>query len=615
MILDRNRKYSTLLALALANPFVVAPTRVQGSPSVRHLADRSDDTVARPTDPGSDTPFDSDAHRLVDLLRMDIGTWAPDFPGTDLFTGTFDANGEFVRLDVTVDGLVNPPGRADPLAFDPFAFGPNPIYGFIEIDIDEDVDTGGEVDTPQFRYLGNVARFGGLPIDENFDNRVALNRNAFDQDFNTPPFVERHGEEFHLAFLGEIVANGSITVIDGDGDSEFEAGETWLLEGEFFHRAHGYEPFSFVQGGQSPGQYAPVCSLRFKHALESRETQISLVFPLTNVGAGLAGNEVPEAHNADPSDQASILEALEDLEESALFLRMFPTGIPEEELIWSWAFQNPSEQLDAEKWGVTALLGTSYTQPDPSGLYFVWTDVFPDVVLGDVDGDGEQEDDDDVLIADFIGLEDGSDGMIDGRVVLADFASDFSVYDINYDGVIDALDMGAMLCAEYPGNGKTLWRSEKNTIRLIFSSDLDPVGAGDLVIREMLDGGGFGQDLASGFESEVEDDDDGRPRILKITDEGDSDLVHRRWYAIGSVDNWAGGGDFVVAYLVEIGDADGDGALLNLDVGFINSVVPDLFANDDDRRDVDGDGTVLNDDVSTTNVQIPSLAVPKPAGH
>ncbi|UCE61800.1 MAG: hypothetical protein JSU63_08645, partial [Phycisphaerales bacterium] len=146
-----------------------------------------------------------------------------------------------------------------------FRYGDHPVYGFVEIDMDADVWTGGELFAPEYRYLGNVVRFGGNVLHPEFLDRVALDGSAFDDDFLTPPFVERHGEEFHLALIGGQFGAGDIVEVAGDDDGIFEEGETWNIRGPFFHRAHGYELFSFVEGGRYPGEYAPDADLQFRH--------------------------------------------------------------------------------------------------------------------------------------------------------------------------------------------------------------------------------------------------------------------------------------------------------------------------------------------------------------
>ena len=413
----------------------------QASPHEVTYVDGVGDATPRLTDPDADNPFDPDAHRLPDLWEMTIGTWAPDDAEADIFMGNYAGGGKFFRLDLVLGGLVNPPGGANALGFEPFRYGDHPVFGFVEIDMDQDVETGGELDAPQYRYLGNVVRFGGKPAVHDLLDRVALDASAFDGNFLTPPYVERHGEEFHLALLGGQFGTGDLEELAGNGDYVFDEGETWRIFAPLFHRAHGYEPFSLADGGGVPGEYAPVCTVEFSHDTDTDATTISLVFPLTNQGAAQMEGEAEEPNNADPTDQASVLEALTDLHDSAVFLDQYPTGLPEEALITEWQNQDPEEHIDPLAWRITVLLGTSYTAFDPSGEYYVWTDVYPGVVRGDVNGDDEADPQDRQLIQQYIEDEDAEDGVVDGRVELAGFATNFSVFDVNHNSTADDLDV------------------------------------------------------------------------------------------------------------------------------------------------------------------------------
>jgi len=402
------------------------------------------DAVPRPTDPGASAPFDPYEHHLPDLVEMRIGAWAPDEPAEDLFAGRFEddeSKAQFFRVDLVVRGLVNPPGDVRPWAFDPFAFGPHPLYGFVEFDMDRNVDTGGELVAPQYRYLGNIVRFGGNVTEERLQGRAALDAGAFDDDIDTPPFVDRSGEEFHLALLGGEFRLSDILILSGDLDQTFESGETWQVAATFFHRAHGYEEFSFVNGGQSPGQYMPVVTVQFAHDPGGDQTVVSLVFPLTQIGAALQRNEPVEPLDFDPGNQASLHEALYDLEFSADFLRTFPSGDPNEAIIRGWAEQDPTEFLESEKWETTVLLGTSYSIPVSDGVYYVWSDAYPNVDRGDVNGDDEANQTDVPRITEFIEANDFADGVWDGVVAIVDFAVNFSVFDVNHDGRVDDLDL------------------------------------------------------------------------------------------------------------------------------------------------------------------------------
>lgn len=399
--------------------------------------DAAGDAVPRLTDPGADGPFDRQAHHLPDIRKISLGKWDPTDPQLDLFAGTYAPSGKFLRLELALDGVMNPPGPTFAEQFDPFAYGPHPVYGFVELDMDQDADTGGELDNPQFRYVGNVVRFGSKPADPALADRIALDGSAFDGDFLTPPFVERSGEEFHLALLGDLFESIDITEVAGDGDTAFEAGETWWIDAAWFHRAHGYEPFSLATGGAQAGEYAPRCTLQFEHVVETDVTWLTLVFPLKNSGAGSIWGEPPEAPNGDPSDQFSVREALFDLQDSAAFVEQFPSGLPEEDIITGWLNKNPSDFLEPVQWVVTVLLGTSYTSP---GDGLIWTDVSPDGVRGDVNGDMSVDQQDRLMIQQFIEDLDAIDGVVDGRVELADFALDFSVFDIDHSGVADSWD-------------------------------------------------------------------------------------------------------------------------------------------------------------------------------
>ncbi len=435
------RKRLPALSLLLAGCVAVLPAKAD--PDYMTYVDARGDAGARRTDPGGDGPIDPGQHRLIDLREMTIGIWRPTAPQTNVFTGMFHSSGEFFRLDIVLDGLVNPPGDVDPQSFDPFRYGNHPILGFIDVDVDEEAGTGGELEAPEYRYFGNAARFGGWVNLPQVPDRMAADASAFDGDFTTPPFVERSGEEFHLALLGHLFGPGDVVQIVGDGDLVFEAGEVWNIQAAWFHRAHGYEPFSLAVGGTVPGEYAPRCPLRFAHDAANDVTKVSLVFPRKNQGAALMMGQPPEPSNGNPSDQFSVREALLDLYHSAVFLTMFPTGWPEEELIidWvNWDPDGPEDYLDPTEWRLYALLGTSYTAPDPDGALFVWTDVWPGPVRGDVDGDETADEGDKLLISQFTAAHDGDDGLVDGRVSIPGFGPDFRLFDVNHNGGVDILD-------------------------------------------------------------------------------------------------------------------------------------------------------------------------------
>ena len=190
--------------------------------------------------------------------------------------------------------------------------------------------------------------------------------------------------------------------------------------------------------------------------------------------------------------------------------------------------------------------------------------------------------------------------------------------DCNVNLIPDECEVGGPFLAELidskPAHEKTLWRSENNIVRLTFACDISFPGAGDVLVREMLEAPeDFGSDLSSSFTFTVEDNG-GDPRILKIDGESSSTLEHRKWYSIQNVGDWSGVADFEVQYVVQVGDANNDGAVLNSDVLLINASVP-CFSGCDERLDINGDGRILSLDVLIANANVPSFPVDKPSGH
>ncbi len=170
------------------------------------------------------------------------------------------------------------------------------------------------------------------------------------------------------------------------------------------------------------------------------------------------------------------------------------------------------------------------------------------------------------------------------------------------------------LASSIPDSGQSLWRNQKNVIRLTFDGDISVPGAGEVMIQEMIDGGICGDDLSAGFTFTVENDTQGQPRVLRIRETA-SFLQHRKWYAVRNTGAWAAVAPFTVQYVVQVGDANNDGRVLNTDFGLVNAAIPTFSAADDDRRDINGDGRILNTDFGVLNSKIPSFPVAKPSGH
>ncbi len=419
-------------------------------PRVTRLDPRGDN-LARRTDPGGVAPIDPGNHALPDLLSHTIGPWTPQNPTADLFTGQWRADGLFFRLDLVFDGLVNPPGPigcCGQPTFAPFKYGPNPVMGYIELDVDGDVDTGGEIEFPNLRYLGNVARYGGLPQLGRLRERAARDRSAFDGNVSTPPQVERSGEDFHLTLVGWEIDSANILRSD-PSDWLFGPGETWWIQGYLFQRAHGYRQFSSAccRPGAGIGSYEPFVTVQFAHLPGLDQTMVSLVYPLTNAGsAAQRGDPSPQQMDIFTTNQNSILEGLHELRISALAASPADQADPAFALMRSWGAKTPDAFLDPAQWRITVLVGGAYAV-SLNDSFFVWSDIHPNVRRGDFDGNGLVDSNDVALFNTFLQANDGrpgmdDDDMVNGRIRISGFARNFCLFDLNADGVVDGVDAG-----------------------------------------------------------------------------------------------------------------------------------------------------------------------------
>lgn len=463
------------------------------------------DAVVRRTDEGNNGSVNSAQHRLPDIVEMRMGRFAPTTPYLDLFAGNWSNGGGFMRFDMVLAGLINPPG---PMSFDfkapytPFMYGPNPIFGWVEFDVDHNVDTGGELSNPELRYYGAIARFGGKPVGAEFGDRIAMDETAFiPTKEHDPPLVSRSGEEFHLAFRGEdIYSIEKVNEKPGGDVGIFESGEQWTIHGPMWHRAHCFERYAFQCVGQE-GHYLPVVSVRFKHDNASNQTTISLVYPLTNTAWGMTQwpTASGEGNNGCPGDQNSIEEALTDLQFSAMFTDPIARSEPEFALIAGWETANISSCLDPALWRVNALVGTGYAAPEPSGATYVWTDAWPNCRVGDFNGDGQIDAADAAMVDNYIASRDGvsgldADAVVNGRVVIPDFASSFSIFDTNYDGVVgpeDTIVLGDMninLVANYADIGDFVQALVNPGVYTLTHGGASPLLRGDLNGDHRMDG-------------------------------------------------------------------------------------------------------------------------------
>lgn len=377
---------------------------------------------------------------LPDLIRVSIGGWLPNDPGADPYTGVTVRPHEahLVRIRIEFAGLINPPGTlgAGGQPYDPFRFGPSPVYGFLDIDVDDNPNTGGELGAPAVqRYLANVGRFGRRPAGP-LAERVARSARDYDLIFSTDPQYERSGADFAIALCGcwptTIVHEG------GNGNGVFEHGETWIVRGRFFQRFQSFSPASGVFGGSAPGHYDPIVNLRFRHDPATDTTSITLVYPLTMRGASMLAAEPIQAVDRNVANHTSIAEALDDLIANS----QTTTG-PLGELTRGWRIQNPEDSLDPTRWSLTALFGTAHVTPQDS--LYVWTDTGFEETHGDLNGDGAADHRDAALLRQRVYELDGTvwdaDGRINGRVVIVNRGRNFDLYDLNGDGDIDGEDL------------------------------------------------------------------------------------------------------------------------------------------------------------------------------
>ncbi len=430
-------RWRLIIALIIATAHVaVGQTRV--------AVDSVGEAWPRRTDFGADGIIDETQHLTPDLIGYQIGRWQPLDVTESIYVGDWSATGGFLRFDFAFLGLINPPG---PLAlveddYQPYMYGPNPFVGYVEFDVDASAQTGGEVDFPEFRFLGNLGRFGGRVNDPVWGDRMAVCGSDIDNQLATTPWVERSGEEFHLACTGDGIEG--ITELNGDGDSTFEWGELWMVHTTWLHRAHVFERFS---GAGGDGVYEPPVDVLFDHRLDLNWTIVTVVFPLTNIASAAARQEIEQPHNGNDGDQASILEGLVDLRNSVMAI---PAGDairfePDFDVVRDWETTTPGLQLNPNLWRVNLIVGMPYAIEDVSGAFFAPTDVQPEPLLGDFDGDGVVKAEDFTLFDTFLTDHDGvfpddADGEVDGAIHIDAFGIGFCMYDLNYDGVIDDID-------------------------------------------------------------------------------------------------------------------------------------------------------------------------------
>ncbi len=426
-----------------------------GATGFETLVDGEGDAVARPT--SLTQPFNAGA--LPDVVALTISGWDLSVSGGDPYRGSrIDGeNADLFRIDIEFAGLVNPPGALGlgATTWDPFGFGDRPVYGFLELNIDRERDSGGELgETAKNRYLANAARFGRRTSDS-IGNRLATSGDDLDSDFSSGPQFERSGAEFEFGFCG--CFETQLLNQTGNMDGVMDEGETFDVRGRFFRRVASFSSVSGMEGGSFGGAYDPMVDVRFEHDTMSDRTTVSFVGALTMAGAATLTGQPEQFADFLVDNHWSVYEAAYDIIDGALGLNG-PIPPVVAVLLDEWDAASPDEHLDPTRWRVLALFGTTYTTQGPQR--FVWSDTGFEETEHDFNGDAIADDADRAAFASYIAAYDGSasdaDGLVDDRVTLLDPGENFCLYDVTGDHLIDGMDLAVFdggLPADPTGDG------------------------------------------------------------------------------------------------------------------------------------------------------------------
>lgn len=450
------QRFICAVALCFATPCAWA----QIGPYSVQWTDPIGDQVLRETASVNTSQIDMSA--LPDMLSLTFTAWQATNPAVDPYTGwaVEPEWAHLVRIDLTLDGLHNPPG---PLAlagtpYYPFKFGDRPVYGFIEIDIDNNINSGGEFESAaRFRFLANAGRFGGLPAGPVGD-RTALSTDDYDGDFFIGPQFERSGADMTLVMCG--CFDPVLVQEIGNGDGLMQAGETMIVKGRFFERFQALSQFSGVFGGSDFGAYDPIVDLRFRHDLGADTTTISLVYPLDAQGAADLSGEQIQLLDFNLFNHTSVAEMLRDiiLTSSGCCGPIFNDSIVLT-LAQDWISpyfpnvtlieQNLTQYLDPTQWKATAIVGAPYATQQ-AGLY-AWSDLGFQWLFADLDHNGLVNIADKTVFINTLNSLDGTssdaDGSLNGVVIIQNFGANFNLFDLNYDGAINSDDASLITAA------------------------------------------------------------------------------------------------------------------------------------------------------------------------
>ena len=293
--------HSRLLLGAVA---LLAAAPAFGGDDVRVHTDAAGDATIRRTDAQNNCPLGPGC-TLPDLLEARLMGWTTPTPTTDPYNGAprQGRGASLFRLDVKFAGLVNPPGTlgAGGTAFDPFAFGPSPVFGFLELDIDRDRDTGGELGgSAHSRYRQRrpirprmprapsaapprAGRRGGYRL-----RRPQIERSGARLGPDALRMQQRHRHQRRRERQRR-VRRGRDAGCPQTGSSSAAAAT----------RASG------MFGGSAPGLYDPPVNLRFAHDVQSNATTISLVWALNAAGAAALAGQTQQAYDQSIAAEAT----------------------------------------------------------------------------------------------------------------------------------------------------------------------------------------------------------------------------------------------------------------------------------------------------------------------
>jgi hypothetical protein len=165
------------------------------------------------------------------------------------------------------------------------------------------------------------------------------------------------------------------------------------------------------------------------------------------------------------------------------------------------------------------------------------------------------------------------------------------------------------LASQVPACDDTLPRFQNNAVELTFAGPMagGAPAAGQVLVQELLAGGGFGPDLSANFTFTVVS-----PTVLRVRDNA-ATLVNGKWYGIRNTGGWSGSQNFEVDYVAVYGDSNNDRVNDFGDLSFIFAFLGP--ATPTDRSDVNSDGVVDFGDLSAAFSFIGSFDPGKPDNH